>query len=72
MPTAKGGAPPEDEQVLLETCRGPEFLMGCMKSASRWFHCTDIPWGTVNKTIITNAIYKHGDIAKTSDYIKQI
>jgi hypothetical protein len=31
--------PPEDEQVMLETCRGPWFSTNWMKSASRWFHC---------------------------------
>jgi hypothetical protein len=35
-------APPEDEQVMLETCRGTWFSINWMKSASRWFHYTDI------------------------------
>jgi hypothetical protein len=34
-------APPEDKQVMLETCRGPKFLINWIKSASRWFHYTD-------------------------------
>jgi hypothetical protein len=34
--------PPEDKQVMLETCRGPWFSLNWMKSASRWFHYTDI------------------------------
>jgi hypothetical protein len=34
-------APAEDEQVLLETCKGPWFSINWMKSASRWFHYTD-------------------------------
>jgi hypothetical protein len=42
---------PEDEQVMLETCRGPWFLINWIKCASRWFHCTDILWCTVNKTL---------------------
>jgi hypothetical protein len=33
--------PPEDEQVMLETCRGPWFSINWIKSASRWFHCTN-------------------------------
>jgi hypothetical protein len=44
-------APPEDEQVMLETCRGPYFLINWIKSASRWCNCTDIPWCTFNKTL---------------------
>jgi hypothetical protein len=35
-------APPEDGQVMLETCRGPWFTINWMKSASRWFHYTEI------------------------------
>jgi hypothetical protein len=35
-------ASPEDEQVMLETCRGPWFSVNWMKIASRWFHYTDI------------------------------
>jgi hypothetical protein len=41
IPNAVCRAPPEDEQVMLETCRGPWFSINLMKSASRWFHCTD-------------------------------
>jgi hypothetical protein len=32
--------PPEDEQVMLETCRDPWFLINWTRSASRWFHYT--------------------------------
>jgi hypothetical protein len=32
-------ATPEDEQVMLKTCRGPYFLI---KNASCWFHYTDV------------------------------
>jgi hypothetical protein len=35
-------APPEDEQVMLETCRGLWFSINWMKSSSRWFHYTDV------------------------------
>jgi hypothetical protein len=35
-------APPEDEQVVLETCRGPWFSINWTISASRWFHYADI------------------------------
>jgi hypothetical protein len=41
IPSAVCVAPPEDEQVMLETCRGPWFSVNLMKSASRWFHYTD-------------------------------
>jgi hypothetical protein len=43
--------PPEDEQVMLETCRGTEFLINWIKSASHWFNYTDALWCTVNKTL---------------------
>jgi hypothetical protein len=43
--------PPEDEQVMLETCRGPWFLINWIKSASRWFHYTGILWCMANKTL---------------------
>jgi hypothetical protein len=41
IPNAVHVAPPEDEQVMLETRRGPEFLINLIKSASRWFYCTN-------------------------------
>jgi hypothetical protein len=44
-------APPEDEQVMLETCRSPLILNKLNESASRWFHYTDILWCTVNKAL---------------------
>jgi hypothetical protein len=34
--------PHEDEQVMLETCRGLWFSINWMKSVSRWFHYTVI------------------------------
>jgi hypothetical protein len=37
-------APPEDEKVMLETCRSPWFSINWMKSASSWFHYTEIKW----------------------------
>jgi hypothetical protein len=44
IPNAVCGSPPEDEQVrvMLETCRGLRFSINWMKSASRWFHYTEI------------------------------
>jgi hypothetical protein len=33
--------PPEDEQLMLETCTGPWFSINRMKSVSRWFHYTE-------------------------------
>jgi hypothetical protein len=41
IPIAICVAPPEDEQVMLETYRGPWFSVNWMKSASRWFHYTE-------------------------------
>jgi hypothetical protein len=37
IPIVVCAAPPEDEQVMLETCRGPWFSINWMKSASRFF-----------------------------------
>jgi hypothetical protein len=51
IPSAVCVATPEDEQVMLETCRGPWFLINWIISASRWFHYTDIIWCTVNKIL---------------------
>jgi hypothetical protein len=51
IPTAVCVAPPDYEQALLETCRGSSFSIKWMKSASRWFHHTDILWRTVSKTL---------------------
>jgi hypothetical protein len=42
IPGAVCVVPPEDEQIMLETCRGSWFWINWMKSASRWFHYTDI------------------------------
>jgi hypothetical protein len=51
IPNAFSGAPPEDEQVILETCRSLWFSINWKKSASRWFQYTDILWCTVSKTL---------------------
>jgi hypothetical protein len=42
IPNAVSVAPPEDEQVMFETCRGLWFSINWMKIASRWFHYTDL------------------------------
>jgi hypothetical protein len=42
IPSAVCAAPPEKEQVMLETCRGSWFSINRMKSASRWFHYADV------------------------------
>jgi hypothetical protein len=51
IPSAVCAAPTEDEEVMLETCRCSWFSMNWMKSASRWFHHTDILWCTDSKTL---------------------
>jgi hypothetical protein len=51
IPNAFCGAHPEDERVVLETCRGSWFSISWMKSASRWFHYTDLLWCTVSKIL---------------------
>jgi hypothetical protein len=40
IPSAVCVAPPEDEQVMLETCRGPWFLVNWIRNAPRWFQYT--------------------------------
>jgi hypothetical protein len=56
-------APSKHEQAMLETCRGPWFSVNWMKSALRWFHCTDIIGCTVSKPVsplpITVSLYWH-------------
>jgi hypothetical protein len=42
IPNAVCVAPPEDEQVMLETCRDSWFSINWIRSASRWFHYTCI------------------------------
>jgi hypothetical protein len=42
IPSVMCAAPPEDEQVMLETCRGPWFSINLMKSVSCWFYYADI------------------------------
>jgi hypothetical protein len=42
MPNAVCTASPEDEQVMVETCRDTCFSINLMKSASLWFHYIDI------------------------------
>jgi hypothetical protein len=41
IPNAVCVSPPEDKQVMLETCRGPWLSINWMKRASRWFHYTE-------------------------------
>jgi hypothetical protein len=50
IPNAVCVAPPENEQVMLETCRGSWCYINWMKSASRWFYYTEILWCTISKT----------------------
>jgi hypothetical protein len=52
IPSAVCESPPENEQVMFETCRGSLFSINLMKSASRWFHYTDILWCAVGKTLM--------------------
>jgi hypothetical protein len=57
IPNAVRANPPEDEQVMLETCRGLWFSITWKKSASRWFHYTDILWCTVSTTLRRNSLH---------------
>jgi hypothetical protein len=54
IPSAVCAAPPEDGQVMLETCRGPRFSINLMKSASRWFHYTDLSTVSKQRLILRN------------------
>jgi hypothetical protein len=56
IPSAVCTAPTEDEQVMLETSRGPWFSINWMKCASRWFHYTDILWCTFSKTFSSSHV----------------
>jgi hypothetical protein len=58
---------PEDEQVMLETCRGPWFSINWMKSASRWFHYTDIIWCTVSKTLSSSLVQLRTAVTYTTE-----
>jgi hypothetical protein len=54
VPNAVCVTPPKNEQVMLETCRGPLFSINWMKSASRLFHYTDVLWCTVSKILFVD------------------
>jgi hypothetical protein len=60
--------PPEDEQVMLETCRGPWFSIKWMKSASHWFHNTDVLWGKVSKTLCSKICSIYHKILNKNKY----
>jgi hypothetical protein len=51
IPSAVCEAPPEDQQIMLETCRGPYILINWIKCASSWFRHTDVLWCTVSKIL---------------------
>jgi hypothetical protein len=58
IPNAVCVAPPDDEQVKLETCRGLWFSINCMKIASLWFHYTDVKSSCLhNRHVIHTAIF---------------
>jgi hypothetical protein len=54
IPSAVCVSPPEDEQVMLETCRDTWFSINWMKSALFWFHYTDL-WRKL-KYVLQNCI----------------
>jgi hypothetical protein len=59
QPNAVCAGSPEDEQVMLETCRNLCFSINWMKSASCWFQYTDILWCTVSKTLSSTVACFH-------------
>jgi hypothetical protein len=56
IPSAVCAAPPENEQLMLETCRGPWFSINWTKSASRWFHYTDIQAAIISVIFCNNQL----------------
>jgi hypothetical protein len=50
IPNAVCVTPPEDEQVMLETCRGHWFSVNWKKSVSHWFNYTVDPRVTTGLT----------------------
>jgi hypothetical protein len=57
-PSAVWVAPPANDQVRLETCRGPWFSINWMKFVSRWFHYT--AWFTsFEKKNVSRCFYTH-------------
>jgi hypothetical protein len=69
IPSAVCAVPPEDEQVMLETCRGPWFSINWMKIASCWFRYTDILWCTVSKTLRLSEMSCFHDLEKTGIFV---
>jgi hypothetical protein len=71
IPSAICVAPPEDEQVMLETCRGFWFSISWMKSASLWFHYTDIRvlWCTVSITLRSSSLLSNSWPSLTLRYL---
>jgi hypothetical protein len=58
---------PEDEQVMLETCRGSWLSINWMKSASRWFHYTDISY--ISMPVINYLFQKHRMTSDSSNVL---
>jgi hypothetical protein len=56
IPNAVCVTPLEGEQVMLETCRCPWFSIHWTKSASRWFHYTDI-WKIFYQKCLLQALW---------------
>jgi hypothetical protein len=64
IPNAFCVTPPEDEQVMLEICRGSWFSINWMKRASLWFHYTDYSI-TLHNFGISNLTGYHYKFAST-------
>jgi hypothetical protein len=43
---------------------GAKGLINWIESASRWFHCTDVLWCTVNKTLCLHKILLWSDVQR--------
>jgi hypothetical protein len=62
-------APPEDEQVTLETFRGPWFSLNWMKSPLCWFHYTDILYWARNSMLLVISIVPYRFYTETKQDI---
>jgi hypothetical protein len=49
--------PPEDGQIMLETCTGPWISINWIKSASRWFYYADLLCCSVRKTLRLTVLF---------------
>jgi hypothetical protein len=59
IPRVVCAEPPEDEQLILKTCRGTQFLINWTERASCWFYYTDILRCTLSRTLPFHVIQRY-------------